>query len=144
MTIDSMMQETIRDLRILTNEERRTRALSRIHSYATRPSTIAADAFFGNDPGTNKSLSWKTLPRRIHDLCQVLEGWVRTNESIVSGRRCRPRTYLYSSVAYLIAISCFPYCYNHNNKINIHLLSPSTQGCWKWFLRTCMFLFQGS
>jgi hypothetical protein len=83
---------------VATHEERRNRAWSRIQSYDTRPSTVAAKEFLGlaaNDNGDsdnanddtlatkrNKTqtpcrMDWKTLPQRVEWLCGVLEGWVR-------------------------------------------------------------------
>jgi hypothetical protein len=58
--------------RVVPAEERRQRALSRIHAVRSRPTTIAAQEFFSGVDSKN----WRTLPQRLERFCQVLEGWV--------------------------------------------------------------------
>lgn len=79
MSTDSVMQERINmtNLRLESDEERKARALARIRAYETRASTVAADAFFDGSGDARKTLAWETLPRRVGELCRVLEAWVR-------------------------------------------------------------------
>lgn len=58
--------------RAVSTEERRQRALSRIHAVRSRPSARAAQEFFSGADSKN----WKSLPQRLERLFQVLEGWV--------------------------------------------------------------------
>jgi hypothetical protein len=70
--------------RVVPAEERRQRALSRIHAVRSRPTAIAAQEFFAGVDAKN----WRSLPQRLERLCQVLEGWVsfvQENRSRVLG-----------------------------------------------------------
>jgi hypothetical protein len=100
-TSDATQGPVLRETSSSSLEERRNRALRRIQSYDTRPSTVAARNFLGvtdsddndndtdndtdTDSGSKKkkkanrpAFHWKTLPQRVEWLCEVLEGWVST------------------------------------------------------------------
>jgi hypothetical protein len=62
--------------RVLSNQERQQQAFARIKAIHTRPTTLAAQEFFSS----GKNTDWKSLPRRLRRLCEVLEHWVRNNQ----------------------------------------------------------------
>ena len=80
LSMDSVLRERINmsSMRLVSDEERKAQALARIQAYETRPSTVAAEAFFGGNDA-QKTLHWETLPQRVHELCRALEQWVRRN-----------------------------------------------------------------
>ena len=71
---------TTSTIRMVSNEERKALAIARIQAIRTRPTTVAAQEFFAG----SSHRDWKSLPRRLRKLCDVLEAWVRTTYSMVS------------------------------------------------------------
>lgn len=61
---------------LTTNDERFLQAYRRIRAFKTRPTTIAAQEFFGSSPPMMEC--WQqSLPQRLQRLCDILTTWVR-------------------------------------------------------------------
>lgn len=58
-------------LKVISNAERQEIAQARIEAVKTRPSSLAAQEFFSGDR------SWKSLPKRVQQIVDVFESWVR-------------------------------------------------------------------
>ncbi len=74
----------VRSTAALSNNERFMHALRRFEAVRTRPTTLAADEFFSKE---NEREGWKSLPRRLQRLCQILQDWVRQTKDIEIGER---------------------------------------------------------
>jgi anaphase-promoting complex subunit 2 len=84
ITVSSTMTSTTTASRplVVSNEPERwkqgSQEASRINAVRSRKSTLAAKEFFS----APDSKDWRSLPRRLGRLCQVLEGWDADNGSL--------------------------------------------------------------